>query len=43
MGRRAGLRLNMAISLVRADQLPVISNGLLLGGVFTMLYGVGCR
>jgi hypothetical protein len=31
----------MAISLVRADQLPVISNGLLLGGVFTMLYGVG--
>jgi hypothetical protein len=33
--------LAMAISLVRADQLPVISNGLLLGGVFTMLYGVG--
>jgi hypothetical protein len=31
----------MAISLVRADQLPVISNGLLLGGLFTMLYGVG--
>ncbi|MCX5767146.1 MAG: hypothetical protein NTZ43_07995 [Gemmatimonadetes bacterium] len=31
----------MAVSLVRADQLPVISNGLLLGGVFTMLYGVG--
>lgn len=31
----------MAISLVRADQLPVISNGLLLGGVFTMVYGVG--
>ncbi|MEO8083944.1 MAG: hypothetical protein ABI780_08985 [Ardenticatenales bacterium] len=31
----------MAISLVRADQLPVISNGLLLGGVFTMIYGVG--
>jgi hypothetical protein len=33
--------LAMAISLVRADQLPVISNGLLLGGVFTMIYGVG--
>lgn len=31
----------MAISLLRADRLPVISNGLLLGGVFTMLYGVG--
>ncbi len=31
----------MSISLVRADQIPVISNGLLLGGVFTMLYGVG--
>ncbi|MFQ5691171.1 MAG: hypothetical protein ACE5HQ_12975 [Gemmatimonadota bacterium] len=33
--------LAMAVSLVRADQLPVISNGLLLGGIFTMLYGVG--
>ncbi|HUP20505.1 MAG TPA: hypothetical protein VM778_11185 [Gemmatimonadota bacterium] len=33
--------LAMAVSLVRADRLPVISNGLLLGGVFTMLYGVG--
>lgn len=33
--------LAMAVSLVRADQLPVISNGLLLGGVFTMVYGVG--
>ncbi len=33
--------LAMAISLVGADRLPVISNGLLLGGVFTMLYGVG--
>ncbi|MBM3263697.1 MAG: hypothetical protein FJY97_09785 [candidate division Zixibacteria bacterium] len=33
--------LSMAVSLVRADQLPVISNGLLLAGVFTMLYGVG--
>ena len=33
--------LSMAVSLVRADQLPVISNGLLLGGLFTMLYGVG--
>jgi type VI protein secretion system component VasK len=31
----------MAVSLIRADQLPVISNGLLLGGVFTMLYGLG--
>jgi hypothetical protein len=31
----------MAISLIRADRLPVISNGLLLGGVFTMVYGVG--
>jgi hypothetical protein len=33
--------LAMAVSLVRADQLPVISSGLLLGGIFTMLYGVG--
>jgi FtsH-binding integral membrane protein len=33
--------LTMGISLLRADQLPVISNGLLLGGVFIMLYGVG--
>lgn len=33
--------LAMAVSLVRADQLPVISSGLLLGGVLTMLYGVG--
>jgi hypothetical protein len=33
--------LAMAVSLVRADELPVISNGLLLGGLFTMLYGVG--
>jgi hypothetical protein len=31
----------MAVSLVRADRLPVISNGLLLGGVLTMLYGTG--
>lgn len=31
----------MAVSLVRAEQLPVISNGLLLGGVFTMIYGIG--
>jgi hypothetical protein len=37
----AAATLAMAISLVRADQLPVVSNGLLLGGVFTMLYGVG--
>ncbi len=33
--------LAMAISLIRAVHLPVISNGLLLGGVFTMVYGVG--
>jgi hypothetical protein len=33
--------LAMAVSLVRAEQLPVISNGLLLGGVFSMVYGVG--
>ncbi len=33
--------LAMAVSLLRADQLPVISNGLLLGSVFTMVYGVG--
>lgn len=33
--------LAMAVSLIRAVQLPVISNGLLLGGVFTMVYGVG--
>jgi len=31
----------MAISLTAAAQLPVISSGLLMGGVFTMLYGVG--
>lgn len=31
----------MAISLIQAVQLPVISNGLLLGGLFTMLYGIG--
>lgn len=31
----------MAISLIHAVQLPVISNGLLLGGLFTMVYGVG--
>ena len=33
--------LAMAVSLLRAVQLPVISNGLLLGGAFTMIYGVG--
>lgn len=33
--------LAMAVSLIGADRLPVINNGLLLGGVFTMLYGVG--
>jgi uncharacterized protein HemX len=31
----------MGISLVRSDQLRVISNGLLLGGLFIMVYGVG--
>jgi predicted lipid-binding transport protein (Tim44 family) len=29
------------ISLVRSEQLRVLSNGLLLGGLFTMLYGMG--
>lgn len=33
--------LTMALSLTVAANLPVISNGLLMGGVFTMLYGVG--
>jgi hypothetical protein len=33
--------LAMSVSLVRAEQLLVISNGLLLGGVLTMVYGVG--
>jgi hypothetical protein len=31
----------MAVSLVRSEQLHVISNGLLLGGLFTMVYGSG--
>lgn len=31
----------MSISLIRSEQLPVISNGLLLGGLFTVVYGVG--
>jgi hypothetical protein len=31
----------MGISLVRAEQLRVISSGLLLGGLFAMLYGAG--
>lgn len=31
----------MALSLIRSEQLKVISNGLLLGGLFTMIYGVG--
>ncbi len=31
----------MGISLIRSEQLRVISNGLLLGGLFTMIYGVG--
>ncbi|MBN1832187.1 MAG: hypothetical protein JW896_08760 [Deltaproteobacteria bacterium] len=33
--------LTLVVSLVRAVQLQVVSNGLLLGGVFTMLYGMG--
>ncbi|HEX4682582.1 MAG TPA: hypothetical protein VH277_07745 [Gemmatimonadaceae bacterium] len=33
--------LAMAVSLTRAENVAVVSNGLLLGGVFTMLYGVG--
>lgn len=31
----------MGVSLVRSEQLRVLSNGLLLGGLFTMIYGVG--
>jgi hypothetical protein len=33
--------LTMVLSLIRREELPVISNGLLLGGVFTMIYSVG--
>lgn len=31
----------MGVSLVRSEQLRVLSNGLLLGGLFTMIYGMG--
>jgi hypothetical protein len=31
----------MGVSLIRSDQLRVLSNGLLLGGLFTMVYGSG--
>jgi hypothetical protein len=31
----------MGISLIRAEQLRVISSGLLLGGLFAMVYGAG--
>jgi hypothetical protein len=31
----------MGVSLIKSDQLKVVSNGLLLGGLFTMLYGAG--
>jgi uncharacterized protein HemX len=31
----------MSVSLIRSEQLRVLSNGLLLGGLFTMLYGIG--
>jgi hypothetical protein len=33
--------LALIVSLVLSEQLRVISNGLLLGGLFTMIYGVG--
>lgn len=33
--------LALVVSLIRSEQLRVISNGLLLGGLFTMVYGVG--
>lgn len=33
--------LTMVVSLIPVASQPVISNGLLLGGVFTMLYGTG--
>jgi hypothetical protein len=31
----------MGVSLLRSAQLRVLSNGLLLGGLFTMIYGMG--
>jgi hypothetical protein len=31
----------MGVSLIGAERIPVINNGLLLGGVFTMLYATG--
>ncbi len=31
----------MGVSLVQSERLKVLSNGLLLGGLFTMVYGVG--
>jgi uncharacterized protein HemX len=31
----------LIVSLIRSDELRVLSNGLLLGGLFTMLYGTG--
>ncbi|NTU70599.1 MAG: hypothetical protein HGB10_02060 [Coriobacteriia bacterium] len=31
----------MGVSLIRSEQLRVISNGLLLGGLFSMIYGAG--
>jgi len=46
-GRRTSIALialatlSMILSIARGVQLPAISNGLLLGGVFTMVYGVG--
>lgn len=31
----------MVVSLIRAERMAVLSNGLLLGGAFTMIYAVG--
>lgn len=31
----------MGVSLIRSEQLQVLSNGLLLGGLFSMVYGAG--
>lgn len=31
----------MVVSMIRSEAIPVISNGLLLGGLFTMIYAVG--
>lgn len=31
----------MVVSMIRSNRLPVLSNGVLLGGIFTMIYAVG--